>query len=192
LFTIAVQSVFSWVTDNVRYDLNKYYDIKKRGGLKRNTKFKSETEYKSYLLKKGVCEDYALLFDSVLKQLGYESYIVTGYTKDVRGRVSGSVGHAWSAVKVNGEWKLYDPTWGAGYVQDGKKFVKKYNEKWYDANPEYMIKTHMPFDPVWQMMNTPLSYKNFDTNKENSSSDVNLDYKTLINEFIKKDKKLRM
>ncbi len=48
--------------------------------------------------------------------------------------------------KIDGEWKLYDPTWGAGNVKDGKRFIKNYNKEWYDVSPGEMIKTHMPFD----------------------------------------------
>lgn len=166
--------------------------------MEKNTQFKNQADFKAYLLtkalkkKKGVCEDYALLFDLIVKELGYESYIVVGYTKNAEGKVTGSIGHAWNAVKVNNKWQLYDPTWGAGYVVEGRKFVKKYNDEWYNTAPEFMIKTHMPYDPIWQMLNTPLVYKDFDSNVISNTDAVNFDYETLINEFVSKDEKLQM
>jgi len=194
----TIRSVYEWVTDNIKYDVNKLNDIKKGSKSRKPSGFKTEEEYKSHLLnkvgnqKKGVCEDYALLFNSLVKKLGYDAYIIEGYTKSEKGRVNRSIGHAWNAVKVNGEWKLYDTTWGAGYVKDGKKFVKNYDTQWYETDPEKMIKTHMPYDPVWQLLYTPLSYKNFENGTAVQNAEANYDFEVTIEEYLAQDKKQKM
>ncbi len=192
-----IQSIFSWITDNIRYDVAKRDQISSGNATSKRKSFKSPEAYQEYLLetllkrKKGVCEDYSLLFHSMMQELGYESYMVGGYVKR-KGRVATKLSHRWNAVKVDGAWKLFDPTWAAGYVKDGKKFVKKYFPQWYNTAPEEMIKTHMPFDPIWQLSDHPISYKTFESNNSSTKSSTTFDYKALIDAHLKKGEKERM
>lgn len=194
----TIKAVFDWVTDNVKYDVGKLNDINTSSRSNNTSKFSNEKEHKDYLLekviksKKGVCEDYALLFDEVVKELGYQSYVVEGYTKSDKGKINRSIGHAWNAVKVNGEWKLYDPTWGAGYVEDGKRFVKKNNTRWYDVEAAEMIKTHMPFDPVWQISSTPMTYDEFETTDQFTLAISDYDFDSKIQHFLGEKRKMQM
>jgi len=194
----TIESVYKWVADNIKYDVNKLNEIKKGMRSRVTSKFKTVEEYKTHLLKqvvrnkKGVCQDYSLIFDAIVKELGYESYIIQGYTKNSKGKVNRSFGHTWNAVKVNNKWKLFDPTWGAGYVEDEKRFVQKYKEQWYDVDPSEMIKTHMPFDPIWQLSNSPMTYQDFENNLSGEASQTNYDFESLIAEHSKKEKKLQM
>ena len=180
----TIRSVFNWVTDNIKYDVKKAKTIENGSIAKKLPSFKSEEEYRNYQLekviqrKKGVCEDYSLLFKSILQELGYESYVVPGYNK-VNGKVNRKIGHAWNAVKVNEEWKLFDPTWGAGYV-DGSRFVKNFNEQWYDVDAKEMITSHMPFDPIWQLLDSPISYKAFNEGKEADTTKGSYPFNDLI------------
>lgn len=190
----TIKSVFDWIANNIKYDVDKLNETKKVS----NSKFKNEEAYKKYLLekvikrKKGVCEDYALLFDAIIKKLGYESYIVSGYTKTDKGKINRSIGHAWNAVKVNETWRLYDATWAAGYVKDEKKFVKRYNPKWYDVDSKLMIKNHMPFDPIWQISITPMTYEEFETNNEATTKGEDYDFDSIIQQYLNKEKKEQM
>ena len=166
--TDTIQAVFSWVTDNIKYDVQKLLKRQKTPISKRFSSFSSIEEKRTIMFKevvrkkKGVCEDYSVLFDVILQELGYESFIISGYTKNARGKVSSSMGHTWNAVKVNNHWKLYDPTWGAGMVNEKKRFVKKYNPKWFDTDPEVMLESHLPYDPIWQLRAEPMTYKDFE------------------------------
>ncbi|MFK7810364.1 MAG: transglutaminase domain-containing protein [Saprospiraceae bacterium] len=194
----TIKSVYDWVTDNIKYDVHKLNELKKGSKSNKNSKFKSEEEYKAHLLKKvikskkGVCEDYALLFNAIVQKLGYESFIVEGYTKTDEGKIISRIGHAWNAVKVRGKWSLYDPTWGAGYIEEEKRFVKKYSPKWYDVDAQGMIKNHMPFDPVWQISKTPMSYEDFEQNRVTESKEVNYDFDNLIEQSFKAGRKEQM
>jgi transglutaminase/protease-like cytokinesis protein 3 len=59
-------------------------------------------------------------FNDLAQKSGIQSYIIEGYTKQY-GKVS-SLAHAWTAAKINNKWYVFDPTWGAGYVNNGKFF----------------------------------------------------------------------
>jgi hypothetical protein len=52
------------------------------------------------------------------------------------------------------------PTWGSGYVSNGK-FYKKINNAYYKVNPATLIKTHIPFDYLWQFLNYPVTNQEF-------------------------------
>ncbi len=191
----TIQAVYDWVTDNIKYDVAKLKDLEKGVNFYKKGKYKNTKEYKADLLekvikrKKGVCDDYTLLFDAIVRDLGYTSHIVDGVTKNKKGKVSKSIGHSWNAVKVNGEWKLYDPTWGAGYVKDNKKFVKKYFEQWYDVNPEIMKDRHLPYDPIWQLSENPITYKEFEKSIQPTATETPYDYKGIIVAHFLKSKK---
>ena len=56
--------------------------------------------------------------------------------------------HAWNAVKIdNGEWKLIDACWGAGYVNGpGQPYQRKFNaSEFTKSNEEFGLK-HYPTD----------------------------------------------
>ncbi len=193
----TIQSVFSWVTENIKYDVQKLQKRENTPISKRSYTFNSLDEKQAVLFKevvrkkKGVCEDYSMLFDVILQELGYESFIISGYTKNARGKLSSSMGHTWNAVKIKNEWKLYDPTWGAGFLNEKKRFVKKYNSKWYDINPEEMLESHMPFDPIWQLRAVPMTYKDFEKNNPIITSRDDFNPEQVIDTYLKKDQTAR-
>lgn len=191
----TIKSVFEWITDNIKYDVKKLNEMKNRKGPKKKSDFDNKKDYQDDQLKKvikrrkGVCEDYSLLFNTIVSQLGYESYVITGYTKNSNGKLNRTVGHTWNAVKVKGKWRLYDPTWGAGYLKNNKKFVKHYNKEWYDVPSEQIIITHMPYDPIWQLSNNPISYKAFEQSNFSTKFTSNYNYNELIQIHINKSEK---
>jgi len=192
----TIKAVFDWVTDNIRYDVYKLNQLKQYGGKKKDSRkkaVKKKTQQerdadrieKAIKNKKGVCQDYSLLIDALVKKLGYESYIIEGCTKNKQGKINAGLGHAWNAIKVNGTWKLFDSTWGAGYVKNEKKFIKKYNARWYDVDPKEMLKDHMPYDPVWQLSTEPISYDGFKNNSNTLAEFDGFDFNQILNDFTK-------
>ncbi len=62
--------------------------------------------------KKGVCEHYSQLFNSILNSIGYETLHVSGIAfKEDNGNIVGRELHGWSIVKIDGKWLPFDPTW---------------------------------------------------------------------------------
>lgn len=80
----------------------------------------------------GICQDYAFLATGLLRAIGIEAHFVEGYAGER---------HAWVEAKIDGEWIEMDPTWGAGYIQNGE-FHPDYNEAYFDPDPEFLDETH--------------------------------------------------
>ena len=192
----TVKAVFDWVTDNIRYDVGKLNNIKKGKKPFKKGKYKNAEEYEKARLekvirtKKGVCEDYSLLFHEILTELGYKSFIVTGLSKK-KGKVD-RTGHAWNAVFVDGSWKLYDATWGAGYVKEGKRFVKKYFPQWFETDPNVMVESHFPYDPIWQLSENPMTYDDFEKGNQPTASESPFDYNGLIEAYFTQERKAQL
>lgn len=193
----SIKAVYDWVTKNIRYDVNKLQRIKKQNNKPRQIKAKGQQTRingivnKVLQVRQGVCEDYSYLFDAIVKELGYESFVVTGYSKKPNSKVTSKIGHAWNAVKVNGTWKLFDTTWGAGMVKDEKKFIKKYSSEWYDVAPSEMIKTHIPYDPIWQLLEKPISYEDFKFDRFDTGTNT-MDFNKVINTYFQQDKQAQI
>lgn len=108
--------------------------------------------------RKGVCENFSAVFNDICRKLYLRTYVIGGYTK--QGNTVDKTTHAWCAVFVNKEWALYDPTWDA--VQAGNTVIPV-PTNYYQVAPAEFIETHMPFDPMFQLLDYPLTYKEFNT-----------------------------
>ena len=89
---------------------------------------------------------------------GIKSFVIEGYTKE-DGFVNKS-GHVWCAAFIGNNWFLYDPTWDASFVNTGT-LMNHVRSDYFQIAPSDFIKTHMPYDPLFQFLNYPLSYKGF-------------------------------
>lgn len=165
-----VRAIFDWIAKEVDYDMASLEDLPAYS-------HPSELLDSVWENRSGVCMHYAELMNAWCKKAGYESVVVNGYTMNQR-EVDRRYGHSWNAVKVDGKWRLYDATWASGYRQ-GKRFVKKYDAKWYDVKPSEFIYSHVPFDPVWQLLDRPLTSKEISA-KTSAKTHQTLDYRTII------------
>jgi hypothetical protein len=158
-----IRAAYYWTAANISYDVENMFNLPPN----QNSKEKIE---RTLTTRKGVCMHYAEVFSSITNQLQIQTILIDGYTKN-KGKVD-LISHVWCAAKINNKWCLYDPTWGAGYVND-KKFYKKLNDFYYNTNPKDLILNHMPFDYMWQLYEYPLSnqefYDGLVTSKDTSS-----------------------
>ncbi len=145
------RAIFIWTAANIQYDIDNMFAI--------NFYEKHEEKVsKALKTKKGVCEAYAAVFNDVCLKSGLRSYVITGYTK--QNGFADYIPHAWCAAQVGDGWFLFDPTWGSGYISD-HKFVKKINNAYYKVPPSKLIKSHMPFDPMWEFLSYPITNQEF-------------------------------
>ncbi len=93
---------------------------------------------------------------------------------------------SWNAVKIDDKWKLVDTYWmsrggkkiGTTETQLGMEQLiksrekklphlsdltagKRYDETFFFADPNIFIKTHYPLDEKWQLLRTPVSWREF-------------------------------
>ncbi|MDR1338493.1 MAG: hypothetical protein LBK58_00280 [Prevotellaceae bacterium] len=154
-----LRAAYSWVAQHVSYDVAKMYD---------GITYKHESEVVRQVLKtrKTVCTGYVLTFKAIAENLGLKIFEVKGSTKQ-NGKID-AVSHVWCAVKQSNRWALIDPTWSSGHVFSGV-FNKRFSNKWFLISPGEIIKSHIPFDPVWQFSYFPLNSSEFEAGKKADS-----------------------
>lgn len=145
------RAIFIWISSNIQYDIDNMFAIN-------FYEKKEEKIAKSLSTRKGICENYASIFTDICIKSGLKSFVVEGYTK--QNGFADYIPHAWSAALIDTTWYLFDPTWGSGYVSGGK-FFKKINNDYYKVSPTTIIKSHIPFDYLWQFVNYPITNQEF-------------------------------
>ena len=155
------RAAFFWIAKNIRYNLKEYYNPRKRSY---RFKYSSETDRiqkiqaindsfiaATFKSKMGVCEEYAQSFKKICDLLNIEAAVIKGNVRnDAReiGVISNTTNHAWNAVKIDGKWQILDATWAAGYEYNGK-WVRKFNEYFYNIPTNKIFKTHYPKEAIW-------------------------------------------
>jgi hypothetical protein len=148
-----VRAIYIWVTHNIQYDM----------ALVNNPiTYTEETNIADEALKnrKGVCEHYAQLFNRMCTAIGITSYVISGYTRQSEGATIDPLNHAWTGVVINNQYYLVDATWDAGYF-DKSTYVHEFQDEFFLLEPKEFIKTHMPFDPIWQFHNNPITHTEY-------------------------------
>ena len=152
--TEKARAIYVWIAYNIQYDLT--YALKSQD-------FESNEALIEDVLKRGntICSGYSILFHEMGNYVGLKTFLINGYTKDSYGRTS-KEGHAWNGVVVDGEYYLIDVTWSAGYVaQAEERYSHEFMDRYFMNNPEEFILDHIPYDPLWQFLNNPISHREF-------------------------------
>lgn len=104
------RKINSYVCENGNYDFEALESLEK--SVKDNSSGidpKYENSFSTYgisVQNKGVCISYAHTFNYIAKKVGLDGIVVTGNINGIA-----DIGHAWNAIKINGEWKYFDSTW---------------------------------------------------------------------------------
>lgn len=163
-----VSVIYAWVTSNIKYDKNNVHRIILE---------EDQEQRVTYALKRrrGVCENFAAIFNDLCIKSGIPSFYIEGYT-----RQNGSIdrtGHVWCAALVNNSWTFYDPTWDAGG-----------SVNYFQISPNEFISSHLPFDPMFQLLNYMVSYREFSRNsKATNSPDSYFNYKDSLSVYLDSD-----
>ncbi len=138
------RAIYQWICRNIAYD----------------TSYRIYTADECWEQKKGVCQAYCELFYRLGEPLGLNTTIITGKTKDSKGKISDK-GHFWLLVEVEGGCILIDSTWGAGGVKDNVFQRKENDMSWFQVDLYWLIFTHYPDDGQYQFLDTPLDWQSF-------------------------------
>lgn len=110
--------------------------------------------------REGVCANFAAVFYAVARRLGVETYLVGGYCvshNNVR-----DDGHMWCACIIDGRPYMFDPTWGGGYMLNNEQYVHRLSPDFFMVPPQKMVLSHMPEDPLFQLLDYPHKYDEID------------------------------
>ena len=140
--------VYKWVTENIEYDfegVNAYsYDTSEEATFTRG---------------KSICSGYAGLYKKICDNLELIVEKIDGFSKVfdfiLNENLEDSEKHEWNAVHIEEEWYLIDTTWGSGYSEDGKAFIKKFNPYYFFTPPQEFVRGHLPFISKWQLLPKP-------------------------------------
>ncbi|HMO61570.1 MAG TPA: transglutaminase domain-containing protein [Ferruginibacter sp.] len=164
-------AAYTWINRNMEY--NKDSMFYRYWGENPERKLQSVLK-----TRKGVCENFAMLLASIATQCGIPAYTVNGYTKI--GETVQWQGHSWCAVNLNDDWFFCDPTWDWGLKQEQPGYFL--------IAPETLIATHMPFDPIWQLLEKPVSHKAFRQGYSPAKkTGTSINYKDSIRAFLASD-----
>lgn len=138
-----IRAAYTWIINNIKYSKDSLFQFNRWG-------IDPEINMNAILRRrKGVCENYAALYSNILLKCGVQAVPVTGYT-NLPGNDYWN-GHGWVAVQLDKEWYLCDPTWDGGYA----------SYMYFLVPPDEFIQSHMPFDPLWQLLEHPITHKDF-------------------------------
>ncbi|MBI4428642.1 MAG: hypothetical protein HY562_05950 [Ignavibacteriales bacterium] len=151
-----IRAIFRWVTQNIAYDTKAFF----------SRDLSSSSAGNALKERKAVCDGYAGLFEQIAKAARLEVVKIAGFAKGHRFEAGGSIGgrpnHAWNAVKIDGRWQLLDCTWGAGYVDEQKQYVRFFQEHYFLTPPEEFIYDHFPTDEKWQLLEKPVTREQYE------------------------------
>ncbi len=162
-----------WICNAIDYDF--------KGQIER--RIEAYTPEMVLKTKEALCGEYAALFTAICDEANLQSVVVDGYTRpfdflpnDTLFRAE----HSWSAVKVNGQWQLIDLTYAAGRIitpdatnqsndslinnlpyHSKANFEKKFNPQWIFTAPDFLIFSHYPILPEFQLLKIPLPLDSF-------------------------------
>jgi hypothetical protein len=136
--------IFRWITDRVSYDLDAY--------LAGNVRDPNVTAEQVLAKRSSICDGYAVLYRELARHAGLDATKLSGYAKAYGvppNTAFEAENHAWNLVKINGAWRIVDPTWGAGYV-NGDKYKKKLDPLYFFAESQQIKFTHWSQDAGWR------------------------------------------
>ena len=145
------RAAFIWIATNIQYDIGNMFALN-------FYETREEKVAKALKSRKGICANYAALFNAICSKAGIRCYEVEGYTK--QNGFTDYIPHAWCIAYVDTDWYIFDPTWGSGYVSNAK-FIPKVNNYYFMTRPSDIIHSHMPFDYLWQCLYYPVTNQQF-------------------------------
>lgn len=159
------RAIYKWVTTNIAYDVDGYMGRSEKKSCDSGNVLQSRTS---------VCSGYSNLFESLCRCAHVPVMVINGYAKGFSHKNKDEIdlstmqtNHAWNAIFVEGEWRLMDCTWDAGYI-DGKSFHWRKKDYYFLMDPEYFISTHLPYtnndlasSESWQLLDKPVDPKTF-------------------------------
>jgi transglutaminase/protease-like cytokinesis protein 3 len=151
-----VESIFYWMAINIAYNDDPEYERSYSDSIAKTT----------LLTKKSGCEGTARLFCEICHAAGIECNVIfgfaEGYSFDQQQQTTPN--HGWNAVKIDGEWKLVDATWGSGgstTEHSRQVYVSEIDMRYFFADPKDLIIDHFPENSQWQMLDNPISKREF-------------------------------
>lgn len=152
------RAIYVWITENISYDDDAY-----------NSKVYGDYSSEAVLFsKKAVCSGFSNVFSSLGKQMNLKIKKVSGYSKGYSysiGERFTNTNHAWNIIKINGNWRIFDATWGQGNGRNVNGILiseKKFDDYWFNVDPYEAIFSHLPQDKSFAKVIPDLSLSEYE------------------------------
>jgi transglutaminase/protease-like cytokinesis protein 3 len=147
------RAFYIWIALNINYDTEKIEDLEFQRVWNVKTHFRPTSQLADTVIKNGkaVCEGFSNLFIKFCKAVSIPCEMVVGYSKMENGEVITGILHAWNVIQINNEWYPVDITWSNGYVDNNRKYVKRFSTKYFMLPSHIYHQDHLPLDPMWQL-----------------------------------------
>jgi len=180
-----VRSIYVWIAEHIDFDLKSFE--------KSNRNFYSAQKILN--IGKADSRGFAQLFQAMCEQAGITCRTIEGYSKAfpyVQGDVFIRTEHDWNAVFINNKWSFIDLTCGSGnllyedreflkfassifgfiYIKDKLVFKKKMNDEFFLIEPKKFFFSHLPANPMWQLIDCPISVNSFEKKPSEIAADM--------------------
>jgi len=151
---LKVKAIHDWICLNIDYDMVGY----NKGDIN------IEEPSLTLRLRRAACGGYAALFRDMTYKAGFDSTLVSGFTKGQGKYALGEqkilTRHAWNSIKIKNIYYLVDVTWDAGYVPNDE-YVRSYSAEYFLAEPKDFVRTHYPEGPGWLLLDTFITLEDF-------------------------------
>jgi len=141
------RAIFRWVTANIAYDIS-------AAALSDNPEV-------VLARRRGVCYGYAVLFKALAEAAGLKTEVIIGHSSKFKPSEGDErddwLNHAWNAVEIAGRWQLLDCCWGAGYLDEQRRFVRRFTPHYFLTAPDVFVCDHFPENPRWQLLDPPIA-----------------------------------
>ena len=146
---LRIKALHDYVADRIAYDAPSYFA----------GQYPPQDAQAVFTRHTAVCAGYAELLKALGQAIGEEIIVVSGDARTQESDLSGQ-GHAWNAVKIEGNWYLIDATWDSGYV-NASGFTKQFRQDYLFPPPQVLAVSHFPDTSAWQLLAQPLSRGEF-------------------------------
>ncbi len=147
------RAIYVWVCENIDYDTEEFFTGKS-----------AAAGQDPFLSGKAVCGGYSDIVTELAAHLGLEAVKISGFSKGYgysEGERFTRSDHAWNAIRIQGSWRLFDTTWGAGAIDDKKNYVPSFSAAWFAMDPELFLMTHFSEDSAWNLSGQKLTLERF-------------------------------
>jgi Transglutaminase-like superfamily len=151
-----VRFYFVWIARHIRYDDKTY------GKYRQNMDYNVEKQSIPVVFaeRTAVCRGYALLLERLCRQSNMAARYVAGYGK-AQLNDEHLEPHAWNAIRIEGNWELFDPTWASNSLQKDSTNLSAHFENWFMPPPVMFSRQHWSYDPIFQFTNELTSRAEF-------------------------------
>lgn len=155
------RAIYKWVCLNIETDYDLYVKVKsKRSRHRDNPAALSYWSKKHRVIlvhtllqtNRTICTGYSYLIRELALMANIRCEVVDGYSRNTRIGIHSTIipNHSWNAVQLNNQWYLCDATWSSGIIESGSgKFIPRYNDSWFLADPRVFLRDHFPSDTIW-------------------------------------------